>query len=106
MPEKAHKAALALGYTAESWDSDARIPYDDKTFFECTLQEKQAAMFLGMSPIDSKLQVWWSELDQPTKDAALAIGWTQETWDDDWEVSRFHTVDSFVCRMDSIDNNW
>ena len=86
MPPKAHKAALALGYTAESWDADARIPYDDKTFFECTPEEKHAAMFLGMSPIDSKCQIWWSELDKPTKDAAQVLGWTQQKWDDDWEV--------------------
>ena len=86
LPASAQKAAKALGYTQETWDGDGKVPYDAKTFFQCTEEEKHAAMYLGMSPIDTKLQIYWSELDQPTKDAALVLGWTQEKWDDDWEV--------------------
>lgn len=86
MPEKAHKAATTLGYKKETWDADTKIPYDDKTFFQCTDVEKQAAMFVGLSPIAKKLNVWWGDLDQATKDHAIALGWTMELWDDDWEI--------------------
>jgi hypothetical protein len=84
MPEAAHKAAAILGYTKENWDADSAVPYDTKSFFDCTNAEKQAAMFLNLNPIAKKLNVWWEDLDQATKDQALAIGWTQEKWDDDW----------------------
>jgi hypothetical protein len=84
MPEAAHKAAAILGYTKESWDADSPVPYDSKSFFDCTNAEKQAAMFLNLNPIAKKLNVWWEDLDQATKDQALALGWTQEKWDDDW----------------------
>lgn len=93
MPVAAHKAAEILGYTADKWDSSAPVPYNDKSFVQCTEEEKRAAMYLGMSPIDSKLQVWWSELDKPTKDAAMALTWTQEKWDDDWEVRVFSKIE-------------
>ena len=86
MPEVAHKFATKIGYNKEKWDSDSTIPYDTKTFFQCTNEEKQAAMFLGLSPIDKKLNVWWSDLDQATKDQAIALGWSEEKWDDDWEI--------------------
>jgi hypothetical protein len=84
MPEAAHKAAAILGYTKESWDADGAVPYDSKSFSDCTNAEKQAAMFLNLNPIAKKLNVWWEDLDQATKDQALALGWTQEKWDDDW----------------------
>jgi hypothetical protein len=80
------KYAAKLGYTKETWDADAAIPYDSKTFFQCTDEEKQAAMFLGLNPIDKKLNVWWADLDKATKDHAIALGWSEEKWDDDWEI--------------------
>ena len=102
MPEKAHKVAAVLGYTEQLWDGDEQIPYDGKSFFECTEQEKKAAMFLGMNPIDYKLQIWWSDLDQATKDAALGVGWTQETWDDDWEVRLERARKSCSVTFDAV----
>ena len=86
MPEVAHKFAAKLGYNKEKWDADSTIPYDTKTFFQCTDEEKQAAMFLGLSPIDKKLNVWWADLDKATKEHAIALGWLEEKWDDDWEI--------------------
>jgi hypothetical protein len=87
MPPKAIKAAKALGYDQEKWDNDYEVPYDGKTFQQATAGEKHAAMFLGMSPIHKKLNVWWDDLDKKTKDAAEVLGWTKEKWDDDWDVT-------------------
>lgn len=86
MPDVAHKAAATLGYTKESWDADGSVPYDTKTFFQCTNPEKQAAVFLNLKLIEKKLNVWWSDLDKPTMDHAAALGWSQATWDDDYEI--------------------
>lgn len=86
MPEKAQKAAKSVGYTKETWDADAKIPYDDKTFFQCSETERQAAMFLGLDPIKKKLNLWWDDVDKATQEQALALGWTKELWDDDWEI--------------------
>ena len=87
MPEIAHKAATTLGYTkGEMWDNDESIPYDDKSFAECTMAEKQAAMFLNMNPISKKLNVWWEDLDETTQKYALNIGWTSDKWDEDYEI--------------------
>jgi hypothetical protein len=86
MPEAAHKAAAVLGYDQAKWDSDTAVPYDTKTFFECSAAEKQAAMFVNLNPIAKKLNVWWSDLDATTKEQATALGWTEEKWNDDWEI--------------------
>lgn len=86
MPSKAHIAAVALGYTQESWDADAKIPYDAKVFHECTEAERQAAMFLDLNPIAKKLNIWWHDVDAKTKEQALVLGWTPELWDDAYEI--------------------
>jgi hypothetical protein len=86
MSEKAHQAAQVMGYTHETWDEDATIPYDDKTFAQTTVEERCAAMFLGLNPIDSKLDIWWKEVDPETQRYCNDIGWDHEKWDDDWEL--------------------
>lgn len=86
MPEKAHKQAAVMGYSKETWDADSKIPYDSKAFKDCTNEEKQAAMFLGLNPIAKKLNIWWDDVDPATKEHAAALGWTKELWDDDWEI--------------------
>jgi hypothetical protein len=86
MPEAAHKAAQTLGYTKETWDADATVPYQDKGFAECSAAEKQAAMFLNMSPIAAKLNVWWDDLDATTQKHAGTLGWTNQLWDEDYEI--------------------
>lgn len=86
MPEAAHKAAQTLGYTKESWDADETMPYQDKGFAECSAAEKQAAMFLNMSPIAAKLNVWWEDLDATTQKHAVTLGWSDPLWDEDYEI--------------------
>lgn len=75
-----------MGYTKETWDADAEIEYDEKDFADCTVQEKHAAMYLGMNPIDEKLDIWWSETDDETKAFATVLGFDQHKWDEDWEL--------------------
>jgi hypothetical protein len=84
LPEKAKKAAAVLGYDKTKWDNSESIPYDSKTYKECSEAEKQAAMFLGMNPLATKFEIYWSECDQKTKDEAVVLGYNQENWDDDW----------------------
>jgi hypothetical protein len=86
MPEAAHKAAQTLGYTKEIWDADESVPYQDQGFAKCSAAEKQAAMFLNMSPIAAKLNVWWEDLDATTQKHATTLGWTNELWDQDYEI--------------------
>jgi hypothetical protein len=103
MPPSAHKAAEALGYTQQTWDADAEVAYDKKTFFECSEAEKQAAMFLGgsMNPISYKLDIWWDELDKKTKDEAAVLGWTKENWDDDWNLEDLPINEKYWADMTS-----
>jgi len=86
MPPAAKKAAEVMGYTKETWDKDEKIPYDDKAIHECGVPEKKAALYLGMNPIAKKCDIWWSELSEESQKMALALGWTKEKWDDDWEL--------------------
>ena len=86
LPDKAKRAAKVLGYDQESWDTDAPVPYDSQSFSECSYQEKQAAMYLHMSPIDKKLDLWWDDVDEETKKYAHVLGWDHHKWDDDWEI--------------------
>lgn len=48
MPERAQKAAGVLGWTKETWNDDASVPYESKAWADCTVQEKRAAVLLGM----------------------------------------------------------
>lgn len=86
MPPRAQKAAQVLGWTKATWDADEDVAYESKAFADCTVQEKHAAMYLGMNPIDEKLDIWWSETDDETKAHAAALGWDQHKWDDDWAI--------------------
>lgn len=43
-------------------------------------------MFLGMSPIDDKLDIWWQDVDSTTKEQAQVLGWSSDKWDDDWAI--------------------
>ena len=43
-------------------------------------------MFLGMDPIDKLEDVWWTDLNDTTKDHAKVLGYTKDKWDDDWEI--------------------
>lgn len=79
-----------MGYTTkEMWDEDQSVPFDTKPFVDLTLSEKRAAFFLGINVIDKKLNIWWEDTDAETKSAALAVGFTKETWDDDWRIQDF-----------------
>lgn len=90
LPAECKKAAAAMGYTTkESWDDDHPVPYDTKEFVDLTLSEKRAALFLGWDIDREKLDIWWDDTDKETQAAALVIGWTKETWDDDWHVRDF-----------------
>lgn len=76
-----------MGYNQSTWDADAKIKYDSKTFFQLRDAEKAAAMYLGMNPIASKLNnAYWKDLDKITKTHAEALGWTQDLWDKDYEL--------------------
>lgn len=87
MPEAAHQAAQTWGYDKETWDADAAVPYQTKAFTDCSAAEKQAAMFLNMSPMAAKLNVWWEDLeDAVTQKHAMTLGWTPELWDADYEL--------------------
>jgi len=88
LPEKARRAAIVLGYSKETWDDDATIPYDSKTFAECSYSEKNAAMYLHMSPIEKKLDIWWDDADDETKRLAQVLGWDKHKWDDDWAIEQ------------------
>jgi hypothetical protein len=101
MPEIAHKAATTLGYTSETWDNDDHIPYDDKGFAECTMAEKQAAMFLNLNPISKKLNVWWEDLDATTKEHAINIGWTSDKWDEDYEIEHLDVEHLYWADLDT-----
>ena len=101
MPEVAHKAAETLGYTGETWDNDDSVPYDDKGFAECTAAEKQAAMFLNLDPIGKKLNVWWEDLDEKTKEQAINIGWTSEKWDEDYEIEHLEVEQLYWADLDA-----
>jgi hypothetical protein len=101
MPEIAHTAAKTLGYTKETWDDDEAVPYNDKAFSTCTNPEKQAAMFLNLNPIASKLNVWWEDLDETTKEHATAIGWTSDKWDEDYEIEHLDVEHLFWSELDS-----
>jgi hypothetical protein len=85
MPEVAHFAAKILGYSKESWDKDEEVPYDTNSFFQCTVRERQAAVFLNLGLI-KKLNLWWDDVHGPTQDQASALGWTKEKWDQDYEI--------------------
>jgi hypothetical protein len=100
MPEIAHKAAETLGYTGETWDNDDSVPYDTKGFAECTMAEKQAAMFLNLNPIGKKLNVWWDDLDETTKEHALNIGWTSDKWDEDYEIEHLEVEQMYWADLD------
>jgi hypothetical protein len=50
------------------------------------LEERRAAMFLDMSPIDSKLDIWWEEIDKKTQTYLKDMEWGQDKWDDEWEL--------------------
>lgn len=89
MPEKAHQAAIVMGYDAKTWDDDAKIDYDRKPFHETSLDQRRAAMYLGLNPIDKKLDIWWANTDSETKKQAEVIGWDQHKWDDDWNIRDF-----------------
>jgi hypothetical protein len=89
MPEKAHAAAFVMGYDASTWDADAKIDYDRKPFHETTLDERRAAMYLGLNPIDKKLNISYCDTDTETKTQAAVIGWDQEKWDHDWNIRDF-----------------
>jgi len=84
LPESARKAATVLGYSQETWDADEDVPYDHQSFAECTRNEKAAALFLGMPPLEDKLDVWWSEVDPETQKHAEALTYTQQFWDEDY----------------------
>lgn len=86
MPQKAQLAAIKMGYTAQLWDEDASIPYDQKKFHETKKDERLAAMYLGLNPIAAKLDIWWEEVDKETQGYAIDIGWDNKKWDDDWEL--------------------
>jgi hypothetical protein len=87
LPEKAKRAAAVLKYDKESWDEDKTIPYDGKAFVDCTMEEKRAATFLHLKPIETKLDpLWWSDTDEETKKQAAVLGWDQHKWDDDWAI--------------------
>lgn len=101
MPEIAHKAAATLGYTSETWDNDDSIPYDHKGFAECTMAEKQAAMFLNLNPIAKKLNVWWEDLDETTKEHAINIGWTSDKWDEDYEIEHLDVEQLYWADLDT-----
>lgn len=78
LPPRAIKAAESLGYSKSTWDDDDEVAYDKKPFAECTLQEKHAAMFLGINPIDEKLDIWWEDTDSTTQSHAAVLGWDQQ----------------------------
>ena len=78
LPPRAQKAAKAMGYTKSTWDGDNDIAYDSKPFEDLTVQEKHAAMYLGMNPIDEKLDIWWEDTDSDTKAHAVVLGWDQQ----------------------------
>lgn len=86
LPPRAQTAAKAMGYTASTWDEDEDIAYDSKSFAELTVQEKHAAMFLGLNPIEERLDIWWDEVDSDTQKYAIALGWDKSKWDDEWEI--------------------
>jgi hypothetical protein len=87
LPEKQKKYARMLGYENQKhWDDDEAVPYDSKDFDECTYKELKAARYLGLDPIDQKLDIWWSEASEDTKKHAGVLGWDQEKWDDDWMI--------------------
>jgi hypothetical protein len=86
LPESARKAAELLGYTEETWDEDEHVPYDAASFLETTPNQRAAALFLGMPVINSKLDVDWNELDETTQKHATTLTWTQELWDDDYDI--------------------
>ena len=89
MPEKAHQAAKVMGYDSKTWDDDAQIDYDRKPFHETTFDQRRAAMYLGLNPIDKKLNIWWKDTDEKTKEQAKIIGWDETTWDEDWSIRDF-----------------
>lgn len=101
MPEVAKKAATTLGYTNETWDNDETIPYDTKSFAECTIAEKQAAMFLNLNPIGKKLNLWWEDVDETTKNHAINIGWTPEKWDEDYEIEHLEVEQMYWADLDT-----
>lgn len=86
LPETAQEAALTLGYTQETWDADSKIPYDFQDFHECSNDEKESAMYLGLDPIKKKLDIWWDDTDKKTLAEAKVLGWSKETWDKDWQI--------------------
>ena len=86
LPESAKAAAAVLQYTGESWDADEEVPFDTKSFAELTLNEKKAAMFLGIEFIEKKNQTWWEDTDEEIQKHAQVLGWDQEKWDDNWHI--------------------
>lgn len=78
LPPRAKKYAELLGYDITTWDDDSKVEYDHKKFSECTIQEKHAALFLGYSPIDEKLDIYWDEADSETQAHAKVLGWDKQ----------------------------
>lgn len=105
MSEKAHQAAIKLGYSAATWDDDASIPYDNKKFPETSIEERCAAMFLGLDPIEKKLDIWWEDTDSETQKYAKDIGWTQEKWDDDWMIRDLPVEEKYWDNLDEKERN-
>jgi len=100
LPDEAKKAATTMGYTTmENWDEDYEVPFDIKSFDELTLSEKRAATFLGFNPIKKKLDVHWSETSEATKEAAFKVGWSQEKWDDNWELHHLDVEHKYCSEL-------
>ena len=87
LPDSARKAAAVLGWTKETWDHDEEVPYQHQSWKECTANEKVAAQFLGLAPLESSMMnVWWEDLDEETQKQAAILTYTQELWDDDYDL--------------------
>lgn len=86
LPPQALKAARILGYTQDIWDEEKNLPYYNKTMATASIQEKQAAMYLGMDPLWEKCDLDWKDIDSMTKDYATTLGWDETKWDEDWDI--------------------
>jgi len=87
LPENAKQAAKVLAYNQSIWDDDEYSSYHDKPFEKLSLDEKRAALFIGLAPLDDKFkEAYWEDINEETKKHAKALGFDQHKWDDDWRL--------------------
>mmetsp|Transcript_33202 Transcript_33202/g.69159 ORF Transcript_33202/g.69159 Transcript_33202/m.69159 type:complete len:190 (-) Transcript_33202:225-794(-) len=86
MPGNVKKAARALGYDKEIWDSKTPIDIDDYSWHDLTEEQQGYAETMGWTEAawENKYEDYdWADLPKIVQEAATSVGFTQTMWDED-----------------------